>query len=873
MSGTSPPIGTAGDDFLSVPGVTDDSLAGLGGNDTLLGFGGVDQLSGGTGNDWLDGGDLADALQGDAGDDTLLGGNGWDVMFADAPSGSSGDTATSRNLLRGEAGDDVLLGAHGRDTLDGGDGQDILNGGGGADWLFGGNDADTFLIDLSGNPGLASNFLAADTIADFSRTQGDVISFGLSNGVLQGAYGPAPLIWRGTLQTNSGPVAGLALPGAELGLGYLQAWYIPAANTDTEPGGWIVIDLDQDDALGTNDLLIRLVTSSFVPGNFYASATPGSFAGMAGSENDDALSAIASGSRLFGLGGADLLLGEAAADWFSGGADADSIFGLGGADQLWGGAGDDWLQGGNGHDALYADGPTLDDADAPEAANLLEGEAGNDSLFGGAGQDRLLGGDGDDFLYGADGADILEGSIGHDWLIGGDGGDSLVGGAGADTLEGGGGDDRLILQDATDRLDGGDGYDWLILSTGLFIDLGLEENQVTNGAWIAGFEAVDARTASAAMTVLGSHAANNIFGGSGNDSLSGNDGDDYLLGGGGHDTLAGGSGQNILEGGAGNDFYWIDGADDLASENPAAGSDTILAGIDFYLPSEIETLILSATGTAQRGIGNEGNNPIIGNALANELLGGAGHDTLQGGAGDDTLQGDAGNDHLIGGDGAGDWVSYANLSEFGQNVVVNLANSAASGAAGSDWLQGIEHVLTGAGSDQIIGNAAANYLSAGSGLDMLWGEAGADTLDGGEQDDMLSGGADGDLLIGGAGRDSLSGDAGSDTLFGGEGADTMAGGAGNDLYYFIEAQDQIIEFAGGGQDTIITSADITMGANVEVLVIADGLSGLSLVAGANGSMMIGNGLAHRFQGGAGDDVILAGGGSLPDIMALFNQWL
>ncbi|MBM3587787.1 MAG: hypothetical protein FJX33_08265 [Alphaproteobacteria bacterium] len=62
MSGTFPPIRTAGDDFLSTPGITDDSLAGLAGQATLLGFGGVDQLSGGTGNDWLDGGDLADGL-------------------------------------------------------------------------------------------------------------------------------------------------------------------------------------------------------------------------------------------------------------------------------------------------------------------------------------------------------------------------------------------------------------------------------------------------------------------------------------------------------------------------------------------------------------------------------------------------------------------------------------------------------------------------------------------------------------------------------------------------------------------------------------------------------------------------------------------
>jgi len=306
------------------------------------------------------------------------------------------------------------------------------------------------------------------------------------------------------LQTSSGPVARLALLGAELGLGYLQAWYTPAASSDTEAGGCIGIDTDQDNAPGTNDVSIRLVTTSFTSGNFYVLATPGSFAGMTGSETNEALSAIASGSQLFGLGGADLLRGEVAADRFSGGADADSIFGLGGADQLWGGAGNDWLLGGNGHDALYADGPTLDDADAPEATNLLEGKAGNDWLFGGAGQDRLLGGDGDDFLYGADGADILEGGAGHDRLIDGDGGDSLVGGDGADTLEGGGGNYRLVLQDTTDRLDGGHGHDWLILSTGLFIDLGLDQNQAANGAWIAGFEAVDARTASAAMAVLGS---------------------------------------------------------------------------------------------------------------------------------------------------------------------------------------------------------------------------------------------------------------------------------------------------------------------------------------------------------------------------------
>jgi Ca2+-binding RTX toxin-like protein len=374
------------------------------------------------------------------------------------------------------------------------------------------------------------------------------------------------------------------------------------------------------------------------------------------------------------------------------------------------------------------------------------------------------------------------------------------------------------------------------------------------------------------MTILGSFDGNYLFGGSGSDCLMGNDGDDYLQAGMGHDTLAGGTGQNILEGGAGNDFYHIESMDDLPLESPGEGADTISAGVDFYLPADIETLILSSSGNAQRGYGNEGNNLLIGNSLANELTGGPGNDTIRGEAGDDTLQGGSGDDLLIGGDGAGDWVSYADLSEFGLNVTVNLNSSLAVGAAGADQLQGIEHVTTGAGADQLHGNAWANNLSAGAGADGLWGGAGADTLDGGEQDDTLLGGSEGDLLIGGVGRDSMAGDAGNDTLDGGEGADSMAGGSGNDLYFFIDAQDQIIETAGGGQDTIITSADVSMAAEVEVLVIAQGVSDLNLIAGACGAVMIGNGLSHTFQGGAGDDVILADGGSLADILALFATW-
>ena len=82
---------------------------------------------------------------------------------------------------------------------------------------------------------------------------------------------------------------------------------------------------------------------------------------------------------------------------------ADLIYGNAGADYIDGGAGDDWLS----------------------------GNADNDQLFGGGGQDILAGGYGDDKLDGGGGAD---------WLFGGRDNDVLDGGSGADVLYGDFGD-------------------------------------------------------------------------------------------------------------------------------------------------------------------------------------------------------------------------------------------------------------------------------------------------------------------------------------------------------------------------------------------------------------------------------------------------
>lgn len=209
--------------------------------------------------------------------------------------------------------------------------------------------------------------------------------------------------------------------------------------------------------------------------------------------------------------------------------------------------------------------------------------------------------------------------------------------------------------------------------------------------------------------------------------------------------------------------------------------------------------------------------------FADWLEGTTGADTLNGRGGNDTLEGGGGNDLIQGGLGD-DFVSYAELTAASQAVSVNLATGRAIGAAGFDTLSGIEHVLTGAGNDSLIGNDLANALSGG---------------------------------------------AGDDTLAGGTGYDALVGGAGDDLFFVSELADVVLEGDGDGADTIITSVSVTLADYVETLRIADGVFGITITGGMGDDVLIGNGLANTFIGGAGDDVILMDNVIIADILALF----
>ena len=230
-------------------------------------------------------------------------------------------------------------------------------------------------------------------------------------------------------------------------------------------------------------------------------------------------------------------------------------------------------------------------------------------------------------------------------------------------------------------------------------------------------------------------------------------------------------------------------------EAAGQGIDTVLTWVSYELPDNVEALTLARGAGAINGIGNDLANLITGNEGDNLLSGGAGDDTLVGGAGDDTLDGGPGADRLAGGTG-------------NDLYIVNHVGDLVVEAAG----QGIDTVLTSV-SYELPDNVEALTLARGAGAINGIGNDLANLITGNEGDNLLSGGAGDDTLVGGAG---------DDTLDGGPGADRLAGGTGNDLYIVNHVGDLVVEAAGQGIDTVLTSVSYELPDNVEALILARG---------------------------------------------------
>ncbi len=917
-------VGSAGADTITGDD-QDNVLSGGNGADTLFGKGGADTLIGGAGADFMDGGsgqdavsyaqsdiavtiDLANAqgpvigqggeaqgdrledieiligstaddmLIGDAGQQTLVGGEGADVLiggagidtalYAFAPRAvildlattdgegyaagggyADGDRLKGIEVLWGSAYADTLTGGKGEETLIGGEGADRLDGGAGKDTVSYSDSSAAVFIDLQLR-GSASRVLGSgghaerDSLRNVENLRGSAYADSLAgdNGAnfLAGGAGDDTLLGRGGADVLDG----------EGGLDTVDYSAFAAAVTidmrQEDGAGYIVVNTGS--GVGDQDLLRAVENVLGTGGNDR----------LTGNDIDNLLQGADGADTLAGGAGSDTLDGGAGADLVSYKASISSVFlDLGAID------GQGYTNGQGGHAA----GDRIKDVEHLEGsalmADVLYGNAGNNSLSGLGGSDRLEGRDGEDVLMGGDGDDVL------------------AGGSEADRLSGGA------------HNGGGDTADYSTSGAGIIIELAANGYAIGAGGEADGdlleeIENIIAGGGDDALT--GNSESNALYGGGGADFLRGEGGSDTLVGGFEADTLIGGLGSDTLDGGEG-----FDSADYSAS----------LGGVTIMLSN----LFVLARGGAAEGDLLRGIENLVGSAHADFLIGDAGANVLQGGAGNNRFGGSGGRDFLEGGADE-DTVDYGS-SSAGVSVDLSAVGVAGyvtgtGGDADGNRLASIEHLIGSVHPDVLVGDSGSNTIIGGTGADTLDGGAGGDVLsyqdsvDGVTVDlssatdddgyivatgsrhaegdrlrnfETLIGSADADVLIGHILADSLSGAGGDDTLVGKGGSDELLGGPDNDLLIGGLGPDVLI--GGAGVDSADYSAsDASVTIDLGSAIAAGPVRGMGGEAAGDqlreienlrGSQyadtLTGDAVANALMGLGGEDSLVGGGGS------------
>lgn len=303
--------------------------------------------------------------------------------------------------------------------------------------------------------------------------------------------------------------------------------------------------------------------------------------------------------------------------------------------------------------------------------------------------------------------------------------------------------------DASELLNGGAGDDTILSGAGDDTVYGKGGNDLIDDYSASSFGGSD--------RLFGGAGSDTIFGYAGYDQLYGDEGDDELHGEDDSDTLNGGAGADTMEGGAESDTYYVDNAGDEVVEVSSYGWDVVFAGVSFTLGDFIEYLTLTGRNNIS-GTGNDLSNNITGNTGANAISGRGGNDELFGGNGADTLHGEAGNDNLNG----------------------------------------------GAGADSLVGGAGDDYYDADAADSIVEQESGGTDRVYTEFNRTLSANLE-NATVGSSGI-TVTGNSGAN-VFNGNGYEcTLAGLGGND-WYEVYGSETIIEAAGNGIDTVVTSAD------------------------------------------------------------------
>ena len=357
----------------------------------------------------------------------------------------------------------------------------------------------------------------------------------------------------------------------------------------------------------------------------------------------------------------------------------------------------------------------------------------------------------------------------------------------------------------------------------------------------------------------------------------------------GADYLDGGIGADILYGYNGDDTFYVDNIGDAVVENANQGTDWVVCYLSSYtLGANVENLnYLGPSTTGFTGTGNSLNNTILGWNGADRLDGGIGADTMRGYDGDDLFYVDNIGDAALENANEGTDTIVTTLTSY--TLAANIENLTYNGSGGfSGTGNGLDNAITGSavndvlvgagGNDTLLGGLGADNMTGGTGNDNYFVDNGGDavTENVGEGSDTVyasisytltanvetlvqQGGADlqgyGNTLA-----NTLIGNSGNNLLNGGIGADGMQGGAGNDTYFVDNVGDGVVESAGAGNDTVFSTVNFTLSANVETLIL-QGSADLQGYGNSLVNTLYGNAGSNLLSGGVGADLMVGGAGN------------
>ncbi|NKJ44575.1 calcium-binding protein [Novosphingobium sp. SG720] len=853
---------------------------------------------------------------GTAGNDTITGTNPAPKDFYDG----------SDDIDAG-AGDDILRGLGGNDYLHPGTGNDLVDGGSGDDWLFatwesgfayagtvqtwiGGTGSDLlwanlgtatqpFSLDLS-----LTTAQATGVFGNFIVSEVEGVAVSGTVGTLRGSAG------NDWLQATAIMTGGLIAGGAGNDIIVLSS-STPAVPVGpfTLDGGtgsdWLVVGI-QGWTTGKNG-----TTFSLVPSTAANAMTLTSIENLAGGYGDDVLT---------GNAGANILAGGYRNDVLRGGDGNDTLYGDGAwtttgkrtwVDTVTLNYGNDTLEGGLGNDRLNG-GLGLDTATYVHASGAVTVDLGLGTATGADGNDTLTA------------IENINGSAYADTLIG-DAGDNLINGmGGADRMIGGAGNDTFVIDNKGDQVteNTGGGIDTIKSSLSWTAGADIENVTLTGSAAInaTGNDLDNVLTGNAATNVLTGGLGNDTYVIQGLDDVIVETADagvdtvrvtfDYTLGdtlenltmdAGGHratgnalanvltgstgaDVLDGAGGADTMIGGQGNDIYYIDNVGDTVVEEYTynSGTDTVYSTASLGKIANVEIIYLlgdaiTATATFDTTIyGNDKNN-VITYFNASRIYGGKGDDVYYNvnGVNDGTKYGifenaDEGTDTVY-------TTAYTYI--LPDNIENGVISAPTHGGA-------------------LTGNALDNVLTGGDFYDTLIAKGGHDTLIGGLGDDFYVIETTGQVIIEKAGEGNdrvyaslsytlgenlenlylrgdaaegygnsldnrIEGTAKNNILDGKTGADVMVGYAGDDTYYVDNLGDQVIEEAGSGTDTIVTSIDYTFAraSNVEKLILAEGSAARRAIGSDANETITGNSADNDIDGRGGIDRMVGGLGN------------